>query len=93
MAAAHVSGALPGYARLVLRRGQRMHERMHAWLAPGGHLHNLTRAVGCLAGACSAKARGATIRGRLIAVAAQARRGRSPRWSRRSARALAGVRR
>ena len=33
--------------------------------------HNLTRAAGCLAGASGARARGATIRGQLIAVAAR----------------------
>ena len=48
-----------------------------AWLALAAICHNLTRAAGCLAGAFFAKARGATIRGQLIAVAARiARHGR-----------------
>ena len=48
-----------------------------AWLALAAICHNLTRAAGCLAGAFGAKARGATIRGQLIAVAARiARHGR-----------------
>ena len=48
-----------------------------AWLACAAICHNLTRAAGCLAGAFHAKARGATIRGQLIAVAARiARHGR-----------------
>src|SRR5258705_3376136 len=48
-----------------------------AWLACPPICHNLTRAAGCLAGAFHAKARGATIRGQLIAVAARiARHGR-----------------
>jgi hypothetical protein len=48
-----------------------------AWLALAAICHNLTRAAGCLAGAFFAKARGATIRGHLIAVAARiARHGR-----------------
>ncbi len=48
-----------------------------AWLALAAICHNLTRAAGCLAGAFHAKARGATIRGQLIAVAARiARHGR-----------------
>ena len=48
-----------------------------AWLALAAICHNLTRAAGCLAGAFSAKARGATIRSQLIAVAARiARHGR-----------------
>jgi hypothetical protein len=48
-----------------------------AWLALAAICHNLTRAAGCLAGASCAKARGATIRGQLIAVAARiARHGR-----------------
>ena len=48
-----------------------------AWLALAAICHNLTRAAGCLAGACFAKARGMTIRGQLIAVAARiARHGR-----------------
>jgi hypothetical protein len=34
MAAAHVSGAPAGYAWLVLSRGQRMHERLHARRLP-----------------------------------------------------------
>jgi Transposase DDE domain group 1 len=42
-----------------------------AWLALAAICHNLTRAAGCLAGAFCAKARGATIRGQLIAVAAR----------------------
>jgi hypothetical protein len=48
-----------------------------AWLALAAICHNLTRAAGCLAGASCAKARGATIRGQLIAIAARiARHGR-----------------
>jgi hypothetical protein len=48
-----------------------------AWLALAAICHNLTRAAGCLAGASCAKARGSTIRGQLIAVAARiARHGR-----------------
>ena len=48
-----------------------------AWLTLAAICHNLTRAAGCLAGAFHAKARGATIRGQLIAVAARiARHGR-----------------
>jgi hypothetical protein len=48
-----------------------------AWLALAAICHNLTRAAGCLAGGSCAKARGATIRGQLIAVAARiARHGR-----------------
>jgi hypothetical protein len=48
-----------------------------AWLALAAICHNLTRAAGCLAGAFFAKARGATIRSQLIAVAARiARHGR-----------------
>ena len=48
-----------------------------AWLALTAICHNLLRAAGCLAGAFFAKARGATIRGHLIAVAARtARHGR-----------------
>jgi hypothetical protein len=48
-----------------------------AWLALAAICHNLTRSAGCLAGAFFAKARGATIRGQLIAVAARiARHGR-----------------
>src|SRR6266566_1180064 len=48
-----------------------------AWLALAAICHNLTRAAGCLAGAFGARARGATIRGQLIAVAARiARHGR-----------------
>jgi hypothetical protein len=48
-----------------------------AWLALAAICHNLTRAAGCLAGAFFAKARGATIRGQLISVAARiARHGR-----------------
>ena len=48
-----------------------------AWLTLAAICHNLTRAAGCLAGAFFAKARGATIRGQLIAVAARiARHGR-----------------
>ena len=48
-----------------------------AWLALAAICHNLTRAAGCLAGGSGAKARGATIRGQLIAVAARiARHGR-----------------
>jgi Transposase DDE domain group 1 len=42
-----------------------------AWLTLAAICHNLTRAAGCLAGAFSARARGATIRGQLIAVAAR----------------------
>jgi hypothetical protein len=42
-----------------------------AWLALAAVCHNLTRAAGCLAGAFFSKARGATIRGQLIAVAAR----------------------
>jgi hypothetical protein len=46
-------------------------------LALAAICHNLTRAAGCLAGASGARARGATIRGQLIAVAARiARHGR-----------------
>jgi hypothetical protein len=49
-----------------------------AWLACAAICHNLTRAAGTLAGPFHAKARGATIRRHLIAVAARtARRGRS----------------
>jgi hypothetical protein len=48
-----------------------------AWLTCAAICHNLTRAAGCLAGAFHAKARGATIRGQLISVAARiARQGR-----------------
>ena len=48
-----------------------------AWLTLAAICHNLTRAAGCLAGAFHAKARGATIRGQLITVAARiARHGR-----------------
>jgi hypothetical protein len=48
-----------------------------AWLALAAIAHNLTRAAGCLAGQWHAAARGATIRGHLIGVAARiARRGR-----------------
>ena len=48
-----------------------------AWLALAAIAHNLTRAAGCLAGQWHAVARGATIRGHLIGVAARiARRGR-----------------
>jgi Transposase DDE domain group 1 len=48
-----------------------------AWLACAAICHNLTRAAGTLAGPLHAKARGATIRRHLIAVAARtARRGR-----------------
>jgi len=48
-----------------------------AWLALAAICHNLTRAAGCLAGSSHAKARGSTIRGQLIAVAARiARHGR-----------------
>jgi hypothetical protein len=48
-----------------------------AWLTCAAICHNLTRAAGCLAGAFCAKARGATIRGQLISVAARiARHGR-----------------
>jgi hypothetical protein len=48
-----------------------------AWLTLAAICHNLTRAAGCLAGASCAKARGSTIRGQLIAVAARiARHGR-----------------
>ena len=48
-----------------------------AWLTLAAICHNLTRAAGSLAGASFAKARGATIRGQLIAVAARiARHGR-----------------
>jgi hypothetical protein len=48
-----------------------------AWLALAAICHNLTRAAGCLAGGSCAKARGATIRSQLIAVAARiARHGR-----------------
>src|SRR5271169_986450 len=48
-----------------------------AWLALAAICHNLTRAAGCLAGASGARARGATIRSQLIAVAARiARHGR-----------------
>jgi Transposase DDE domain group 1 len=48
-----------------------------AWLALAAICHNLTRAAGCLAGGSCAKARGATIRSQLVAVAARiARHGR-----------------
>jgi hypothetical protein len=48
-----------------------------AWLALAGIAHNLARAAGCLAGQWHATARGATIRGHLIGVAARtARHGR-----------------
>jgi hypothetical protein len=48
-----------------------------AWLTLAAICHNLTRTAGCLAGAFHAKARGSTIRGQLIAVAARiARHGR-----------------
>jgi hypothetical protein len=48
-----------------------------AWPALAAICHNLTRAAGCLAGASSARARGATIRSQLIAVVARiARHGR-----------------
>ena len=48
-----------------------------AWLTLAAICHNLTRAAGCLGGTAHAKARGATIRGQLIAVAARiARHGR-----------------
>ena len=48
-----------------------------AWLALAAICHNLIRAAGCLAGAFGARARGATIRSQLIAVAARiARHGR-----------------
>jgi len=48
-----------------------------AWLTLTAICHNLTRAAGCLASAFHAKARGATIRGHLISVAARiARHGR-----------------
>jgi hypothetical protein len=48
-----------------------------AWLTLAAISHNLTRAAGCLAGPVHAKARGATIRSQLIAVAARiARHGR-----------------
>ena len=44
---------------------------------PGRICHNLTRTAGCLVGGSCAKARGSTIRGQLIAVAARiARYGR-----------------
>jgi len=47
-----------------------------AWLVLAAIAHNLTRAAGCLAGQWHAVARGATIRGHLIGVAARiARRG------------------
>ena len=42
-----------------------------AWLALAAIAHNLTRAAGCLAGLFHATARGATIRGQLIGVAAR----------------------
>ena len=48
-----------------------------AWLTCAAMAHNLTRAAGALAGAFHARARGATIRSHLIAVAARvARHGR-----------------
>ena len=48
-----------------------------AWLTCAAMSHNLTRAAGALAGAFHARARGATIRSHLIAVAARvARHGR-----------------
>jgi hypothetical protein len=48
-----------------------------AWLTCAAMAHNLTRAAGALAGGFHARARGATIRGHLIAVAARvARHGR-----------------
>ena len=48
-----------------------------AWLTCAAMSHNLTRAAGALAGAFHARARGATIRRHLIAVAARvARHGR-----------------
>ena len=48
-----------------------------AWLTCAAISHNLTRAAGALAGAFHARARGATIRSHLIAVAARvARHGR-----------------
>jgi hypothetical protein len=48
-----------------------------AWLALAGIAHNLLRAAGCLASPAHARARGATIRARLIDVAARlARHGR-----------------
>jgi hypothetical protein len=48
-----------------------------AWLTLAAICHNLTRAAGALAGPFHARARGATIRGQLIAVAARiARHGR-----------------
>jgi Transposase DDE domain group 1 len=48
-----------------------------AWLALAGIAHNLLRAAGCLASPAHAKARGQTIRARLIDVAARlARHGR-----------------
>jgi len=49
-----------------------------AWLACAAMSHNLTRAAGALAGVFHARARGATIRSHLIAVAGRvARHGRS----------------
>ena len=42
-----------------------------AWLTLAAIAHNLTRAAGCLAGLFHATARGATIRGHLIGVAAR----------------------
>jgi len=48
-----------------------------AWLTCAAMSHNLTRAAGILAGGICARARGATIRSHLIAVAARiARHGR-----------------
>jgi len=42
-----------------------------AWLSLAGIAHNLTRAAGCLAGAAMATARSATIRRRIVNVAAK----------------------
>ena len=42
-----------------------------AWLVCAAIAHNLTRAAGCLAGRSHAKARGATLRRRLVLVPAR----------------------
>jgi hypothetical protein len=42
-----------------------------SWLSLAGIAHNLTRAAGCLTGATMAKARSATIRRKIVNVAAK----------------------
>ncbi|TMR88521.1 hypothetical protein EJK15_65755 [Nonomuraea basaltis] len=63
--------------KIVVQRTSGRFAANAAWLTCAAITHNLLRALGCLADACHARARGATLRRHLISVPARiARYGR-----------------